>query len=124
MNRRLSITVLAVAIASTILAGRGYGQGYGSNLQNLLTPADGGMAGVSIAQPQDLQSAIGGNPATLTQFKGTQFSMGGAGPKAIRRFPTTARSTAELPSAPPRGLRASSLPRLASRRTMMSTASR
>jgi long-chain fatty acid transport protein len=36
------------------------------------------MAGVSIATPQDLQSAINGNPATLRQFSGTQFSFGGA----------------------------------------------
>ena len=77
MNRRLSITVLAVAIASTVFAAQGYGQGYGSNVQNLLTPADGGMAGVSIAQPQSVASAIFGNPATLTQFKGTEFTMGG-----------------------------------------------
>jgi long-chain fatty acid transport protein len=36
------------------------------------------MAGTSLARPQDLQSAIHGNPATLTQYKGTQFSFGGA----------------------------------------------
>jgi long-chain fatty acid transport protein len=36
------------------------------------------MAGVSIAKPQDLISSINGNPATLTQFKGTQFLFGGA----------------------------------------------
>ncbi len=38
----------------------------------------GGMAGTSIAAPQDLTSSINGNPASLTQFKGTQFLFGGA----------------------------------------------
>jgi long-chain fatty acid transport protein len=36
------------------------------------------MGGVSIAKPQDLTSGINGNPATLTQFAGTQFMFGGA----------------------------------------------
>lgn len=42
-----------------------------------MLPASGGMAGASIAFPQDLQSALASNPATLTQFRGTQFSFGG-----------------------------------------------
>ncbi len=41
-------------------------------------PASGGMGGVSIARPQDVISGINGNPASLTQFKGTQFIFGGA----------------------------------------------
>lgn len=53
-------------------------QSFGIELHNAMLPASGGMGGVSIAQPQDLQSAINGNPATLTQFRGTQFSFGGA----------------------------------------------
>jgi long-chain fatty acid transport protein len=53
-------------------------QSFGIELHNTLMPASGAMAGVSIARPQDLQSAINGNPATLTQFRGTQFSFGGA----------------------------------------------
>ena len=52
-------------------------QSFGIELHNTLMPASGGMGGASIAQPQDLQSAINGNPATLTQFRGTQFSFGG-----------------------------------------------
>jgi long-chain fatty acid transport protein len=36
------------------------------------------MAGVSIAEPQDVPAAIFGNPAALTQFYGTQFTLGGA----------------------------------------------
>jgi hypothetical protein len=40
--------------------------------------ASGAMAGTSIASPQDVQSAIKGNPSTMTRFHGTQFSFGGA----------------------------------------------
>src|SRR5262245_53998877 len=53
-------------------------QSFGVELHNTLMPASGGMGGVSIAQPQDLVSAINGNPAALTQFRGTQFIFGGA----------------------------------------------
>jgi long-chain fatty acid transport protein len=52
-------------------------QSFGVELHNTLMPASGGMGGASLARPQDLQSAINGNPATLTQFRGTQFSFGG-----------------------------------------------
>ncbi len=52
-------------------------QTYGIELHNNLMPASGGMAGTSLSRPQDLQSAINGNPATLRQFQGTQFSFGG-----------------------------------------------
>lgn len=52
-------------------------QAFGVELHATVNPAAGGMAGVSIARPQDLQSAFTGNPATLTQFRGTQFSFGG-----------------------------------------------
>jgi long-chain fatty acid transport protein len=55
-----------------------FGQGFGVELGNTLMPASGGMGGTSIAQPQDLISAINGNPATMSQFRGTQFTFGGA----------------------------------------------
>lgn len=54
------------------------GQTFGLELHNNVMPASGGMGGVSVSRPQDLQSAIAGNPATLRQFQGTQFSFGGA----------------------------------------------
>jgi len=66
-------------------AGMALGQGYGSDLQNVMGPASGGMAGVSTARPQDVPSAIFGNPATLAQFEGTQFTLGGAW---IEGYPT------------------------------------
>ena len=53
-----------------------YGQSFGVELHNTLMPASGGMGGASVARPQDLTSAINANPATLTQFQGTQFMFG------------------------------------------------
>ena len=55
-----------------------HAQSFGVEVFNNLMPASGGMAGASIASPQDVQSAIYGNPATLTQYRGTQFGLGGA----------------------------------------------
>ena len=75
--RRIAITIL-------IFAGLGYisrtsqAQSFGVELNNALMPASGGMAGTSIARPQDLTSALNGNPAAITQFRGTQFLFGGA----------------------------------------------
>jgi long-chain fatty acid transport protein len=85
MRHFASVFGFAIVIVVAALAGQARGQGYGANIQNLMTPADGGMAGVSIAQPQSVASAIFGNPATLTQFKGTEFTMGGAW---IEGYPT------------------------------------
>ena len=70
----LGLAILTAVVAEAELA---HGQGYGSDLQNVMAPASGGMAGVSIARPQDVPSAIFGNPATLSQFEGTQFTLGG-----------------------------------------------
>jgi long-chain fatty acid transport protein len=53
-------------------------QSFGVDLRNTLMPASGGMAGTSIAAPQDLISGINANAATLTQYHGTQFTVGGA----------------------------------------------
>ncbi len=47
------------------LGSESYAQGFGVELHNTLMPASGGMGGVSIASPQDLPSALHGNPATL-----------------------------------------------------------
>ena len=53
-------------------------QSFGVELHNTLMPASGAMGGASLAQPQDLVSALNGNPATLTQFQGTQFTFSGS----------------------------------------------
>ncbi|HQZ64739.1 MAG TPA: hypothetical protein PLY87_06680 [Planctomycetaceae bacterium] len=71
MNRKIdTITTLCGGVAKA--------QTFGVELHNNLMPASGGMAGTSISRPQDLQSAINANPATLRQYRGTQFSFGGA----------------------------------------------
>ena len=51
-------------------------QTYGIDLHNVSHPASGGMAGVSLANPQDAPSALYGNPSTMTQFSGTVVTMG------------------------------------------------
>jgi long-chain fatty acid transport protein len=78
MKNRFGLAVVILGIILGTCGQVAHGQGYGTDTQNVLTPAAGGMAGVSLAQPQDVPSAIFGNPATLTQFRGTQFCMGGA----------------------------------------------
>jgi long-chain fatty acid transport protein len=72
-------TIFRGSLLLAILAAAGElrAQSFGIELHNTMMPASGGMAGVSIAEPQDLISAINANPATLGQFQGTQFIMGG-----------------------------------------------
>ena len=48
------------------------------------------MAGVSLALPQDVPAAVFGNPATLSQFRGTQFCLGGAW---VEGYPTVTSPT-------------------------------
>ena len=74
--RFFAAVVFAIILTGHPLIVRG--QGYATDTQNVLTPAAGGMAGVSLARPQDVPAAIFGNPAVLTQFTGTQFTLGGA----------------------------------------------
>lgn len=68
---------LAFVLLAALSAREAAAQSFGIELHNSMMPASGGMAGASLSRPQDLQSAINGNPATLTQFRGTQFSFGG-----------------------------------------------
>ena len=76
--RVVSLSILTVLAFTLALGGSVKAQSFGVETHNVLMPASGGMGGVSIALPQDLTSAINGNPATLTQFYGTQFLFGGA----------------------------------------------
>jgi len=85
MDVKLKFLAVACAVVVGANISVAYGQGYGTDLQNIMTPAAGGMAGVSIAAPQDVPAAICGNPATLTQFNGTQFTLGGGW---IEGYPT------------------------------------
>jgi long-chain fatty acid transport protein len=80
MPNRLVLWGVGPLLAAALFGGanRSYAKSYGIELQNTLMPASGGMAGASLARPQDFLSAINGNPATMTDFDGTQFSFGGA----------------------------------------------
>lgn len=69
-------TYMAALIVTSIYSATGFAGPYGYDLHNTLAPASGGMAGTSLARPQDLTSTVFGNPATLSQFKGTKFSFG------------------------------------------------
>jgi long-chain fatty acid transport protein len=69
-----TIAILICAITPRLAVA----QSFGIELNNTLMPASGGMAGTSIAAPQDMISGINANAATLTQFRGTQFTIGGA----------------------------------------------
>ena len=75
MSHRLVFLLLAFVALSAEAA---HAQSFGVELFNNLMPASGGMAGTSIASPQDVQSAVYGNPSTMTQYRGTQFAFGGA----------------------------------------------
>ena len=69
---------IAALVVVLVSAGSAAAQTYGIDFRNTLMPASGGMAGTSVAAPQDFLSAINANPAALTQYKGTHFTIGGA----------------------------------------------
>ena len=83
--KQIATCAWIVCAAGLFNVSHAHAQGYGSDLQNVMGPASGGMAGVSVARPQDVPSAIFGNPASLTQFAGTQFTLGGGW---IEGYPT------------------------------------
>ncbi len=89
MRNRFCFTAIILGLVLGTFQQHVFGQGYGTDTQNVLAPAAGGMAGVSLAQPQDVPSAIFGNPATLTQFHGTQFTLGGAW---VEGYPTVSNN--------------------------------
>ena len=78
MKKRCNLVVFVLMVVFAVNLHSAKGQGYGTDTQNVLTPAAGGMAGVSLAQPQDVPASVFGNPSTLAQFRGTQFTLGGA----------------------------------------------
>jgi long-chain fatty acid transport protein len=75
---RSSFACVLLFIVGASLAQHVRAQTFGTELHNTLMPAAGGMGGASLSRPQDLTSAINGNPGTLTQFRGTQVMFGGA----------------------------------------------
>lgn len=72
------IAAFGLVVLASLLSPRvASAQVFGVEFHNNMMPAAGGMGGVSIAQPQDLTSSINANPATLTQFRGTQVLFSG-----------------------------------------------
>ncbi len=78
MRRAFLLVIAAAIIAVQCTSARG--QSFGVELNNTLMPAAGGMGGVSIAEPQDVTSAINGNPATMMQFRARSSSLAAPGP--------------------------------------------
>jgi long-chain fatty acid transport protein len=75
---RILLASIVLVVTSLMLSASAVAQVYGIELHNSVMPASGAMGGASLSRPQDLQSAINGNPATTTQFDGTTFAFGGA----------------------------------------------
>lgn len=71
----LAMIVVGVAVFN---ARHAQAQAFGVELHNTMMPASGAMGGVSLARPQDVQSALNGNPSTVAQLHGTNFGFGGA----------------------------------------------
>lgn len=78
-NRRMMrwLPTVCIALMWIICCDSVRAQSFGVELGNTLMPASGAMGGVSISQPQDLLSAINANPATLRQYRGTNFTFSG-----------------------------------------------
>jgi len=78
MPAKLAYSLRFFALAVCTLVGEvARAQSYGVELNNTLMPASGGMGGTSVARPQDFLSGINANAATLTQYRGTQFTLAG-----------------------------------------------
>lgn len=75
---RIRLAALCAQVALVLTPAAALAQSFGVESHNTMMPASGALGGTSLARPQDLISAVNGNPATLTQFRGTQFIFGGA----------------------------------------------
>ena len=76
--RRCARWLALLLLLMIVAAAPAHAQLYGIDFRNTLMPASGGMAGTSVAAPQDFLSAINGNAAALAQFEGTHFTIAGA----------------------------------------------
>jgi long-chain fatty acid transport protein len=73
-NKKYLAIVIGALVASSTAAVAGT---FGTDLNNNLLPATGGMGGASVARTVEPAAAVFGNPATLTQYnKGTSFTFG------------------------------------------------
>lgn len=65
-----------LSVAALAFSGQVMALNTGTDMNLAYKPAAGGMAGAAYTRPQDVSSALFGNPATLTQFKGANVSLG------------------------------------------------
>ena len=75
---RITSVLIILVLSVPMLCHSASAQTYGIELHNSVMPASGGMGGASFTRPQDVQSAINANPATMSQFPGTTTGFGGA----------------------------------------------
>jgi len=69
---------LAAGVAVTCATGVAHALNTGTDMNLSYKPASGGMAGAAYTKPQEPSAAVFGNPATMTQFRGTRFGIGAA----------------------------------------------
>lgn len=75
---KVAALAFVIIVCCNVSTRQACAQSYGVELHNTLMPVSGAMGGASNARPQDFLSALNGNPASLTQFEGTNFTFGGA----------------------------------------------
>jgi long-chain fatty acid transport protein len=74
MNNKKKIAILIAMVTTSSVAMAGT---FGTDLNNNMLPATGGMGGASVARTVEPAAAVFGNPATLTEYnKGTSFTFG------------------------------------------------
>jgi long-chain fatty acid transport protein len=88
LNRLALSAAVLVASSTSVMAGP-----YGYDLHNVLAPVSASMAGTSIAKPLDNVSAVFGNPAGLSEFRGTEFTFGATWYKPNVELESTLTST-------------------------------
>jgi len=77
LKNALATSLRVVPMALLLSCGMASAANFGTDLNLTMMPAAGGMGGVGIASPQGVGASVFGNPATLSQFKGTHFMLGG-----------------------------------------------
>ncbi|WP_347989434.1 outer membrane protein transport protein [Methylomonas sp. AM2-LC] len=74
----LKIAQYALLLSCSTLPHLSFALNSGTDVDLSLNPIAGGMAGAAFVKPQEVASALFGNPATLSQFKGFNFEFGAA----------------------------------------------
>ncbi|WP_168224936.1 OmpP1/FadL family transporter [Azoarcus sp. DD4] len=69
---------IVAAAALTCATGAAHALNTGTDMNLSFKPASGGMAGAAYTKPQEPSAAVFGNPATMTQLRGTNFGIGAA----------------------------------------------